>query len=31
MEESIVKTKKKGLNTSEFESILLKFHDKFTP
>ena len=31
MEESIVKTKKKTLNTSEFESILLKFHDKFTP
>ena len=29
MEESIVKTKKKDLNISEFESILLKFHAKF--
>ena len=29
MEESIVKTRKKGLNESEFESILLKFQKKF--
>ena len=29
MEESIVKTKKKDINESEFESILLKFQEKF--
>ena len=30
MEESIVKTKKKDVDVNEFESILSKFHDKFS-